>query len=219
MTEVLTEDGFRARIEELRAQRGDVVAVSEIAEIVENLMHTLDGEISAMDIKLYKELDDLARYIHAAKQEIADLRPDQIQSDYIPTATDELDAIVEATEKATGTILDAAEALEGMVANLDEENGQKITDVVINIYEACNFQDITGQRITKIVATLKHIEAELDKLVVLFGDEFRQGGTAEPAKPKAPPAATPESPNLCGPQRPEQATTQAEIDELLAGFD
>ncbi len=60
------------------------------------------------DLRLYKELKALAVYICTIKTEIATIRPDEIRDHYLPTATDELDAIVEATEHATHTILAAA---------------------------------------------------------------------------------------------------------------
>ena len=71
MTEATTNAPLQQRIDELRAERGDTIAISEVAEVVQSLMQTMAGDLTSLDIKMYKELDDLARYVRAAKQEIS----------------------------------------------------------------------------------------------------------------------------------------------------
>lgn len=211
-----SSNAFEQAIEDLREQRGDTVATSEISEVVESLMRTLEGDFSALDLKLYKELDGLSRYIQRARDEISAIQPDDIRDTHITTANDELDAIVSATEEATGTILDAAETLEGVIGTVSDEAGQKINDAVTSIYEACNFQDITGQRITKVVSTLQHIETELDKVVSVFGDGLEKSAKKQS---DAAPKAEGDKDLLNGPQLNEHASSQDEIDALLASMD
>jgi chemotaxis protein CheZ len=216
VTELSIDDSFNQRAEELRAARGDSVAISEVAEVVKSLMQTMDGDLSSLDIKLYREINQLASYVQNAKQEIAEIQPENLRNEQIPMATDELDAIVKSTEDATGNILDAAEELEAVSGELKGKQSERIMDVVTKIYEACNFQDITGQRITKVVNTLKHIEEELDKLTKVFGDEIKNSAEKAARKPKDDRA---DSHLLNGPQHSEQAASQEEIDALLASFD
>ncbi len=125
----------------------------EVAAVVHGIVASLQGDLSAADIKLFQELEGLARYIENARQEITALRTDEIRTQHIPTATDELDAIVTATEEATGTILDAAENIESIAGSLDGSPAEELGKIVTNIYEACNFQDVTGQCISKVVNT------------------------------------------------------------------
>jgi chemotaxis protein CheZ len=160
----------------------------------------------------------LSQLIQSAKSEIAAIRPEDINQQHIPTATDELDAIVGATEDATGTILDSMEKIEGLTGKMDAEVGAQVGDAVTRVYEACNFQDITGQRITKVVKALKEIEIKIDALVAAFGtnSEGADGTSKGPAKgavkdPRA------DSHLLNGPQLPSNAVSQADIDALLAG--
>ena len=81
------------------------------------------------------------------------MRPNDLKQEKIPRAGLELEAIVASTEKATGTIMDAAEEI--MSADATSENYvESINDACMRIFEACSFQDITGQRITKVVSTL-----------------------------------------------------------------
>ena len=185
-----------------------------IAAVVEAIVASLSGDMSVADLKLYHELEELARYIQSAKREIAAIRPHDI-SKRIPAATDELDAVVGHTAEATGTILDAAETMEKLAPAMPGETGAAIADAVTRIYEACNFQDVTGQRITKVVKTLKYIEQKIDALLAAFGEGIV--GAAEPEPP-----AEPEDENarlMHGPQLPQEANKQADIDAILAEFD
>jgi chemotaxis protein CheZ len=203
------------RLEALRKDLGDTVRVDQLGDVVRGLLTASAGRIAAADLKLYHELESLARFIHQAKSEIAALRPHEIQDRYIASATDELDAIIEATERATNSILDAAEQIENLLAEVPLEISEKLAGITTQIYESCNFQDITGQRITKVVRTLKDIEKKVDGLVAAFGADF---AAPERQAPVADKPLTDED-LLNGPQLPNKASRQDEIDALLASFD
>ncbi|HLI13173.1 MAG TPA: protein phosphatase CheZ [Alphaproteobacteria bacterium] len=191
----------------------------EVEAIVERVLGSMEGDVSVADIKLYRELESLALYIRSAKAEIAALSPDEISSTHIPKASDELDAIVEATEEATHKIMGAAEKIEGVSTAIEGEAAETLTEAVTGIYEACSFQDITGQRITKVVKALKHIDEKVAKLVEAFGEEIHKFKRAQPAEEKKAGEAIDEKDLLNGPQLGTDAKTQAEIDALLASFD
>ena len=79
----------------------------------------------------------------------------------------------EATQKilhATETIDESARALQASLQN-DYNRGlaQEILEQAVKIYEACNFQDLAGQRITKAIAAIKHVEQQLDRLTEIWG--------------------------------------------------
>lgn len=202
-------------LEKLRSERGDTVKLQDVGEIVRSLLSTLSGDVSSEDLRLYHEVEELAAYIHNAKAEIAALRPHELQDNYIASATDELDAIVGATENATNGILDAAEKLEQLAGVIAPEHGQTLTEATTMIYEACNFQDITGQRITKVVRALKHIEERIEALVVAFGGEFQAPKAGSEPPPAAEPGDVSDEDLLNGPQLPDRAHDQASIDALF----
>lgn len=210
---------LQKKLDELVEQYGETVKVSDISDIVASIMGTMEGDLSAKDMELYNELDSLATYIHNAKSEIAALRPDEVKDDFLPTATDELDAIVEATADATNNIMDATEIVEGVMASLEGEPADQLMDAITKIYEACSFQDITGQRITKVIKALKDIEDRVDSLVAAFGDEITQYKKDNPKKDKEEDRPITDEDLLNGPQNEGDAKTQAEIDALLASFD
>jgi chemotaxis protein CheZ len=202
-------DNLTKRLDGLRQNR-PTVSREEITGAVEEVISSLTGAMSMSDIKLYRELEDLARFIQSAKREIAALRPHDIQDEQIPMATDELDAVIAATAQATGEILDRAEALEKLAPTLPPAAAAEITDAVTRIFEASNFQDITGQRITKVVKALKYIETKIDSLVATFGTRELEVPPAPIDEPQG------DAKLLHGPQMPAIANSQAEIDAILA---
>jgi chemotaxis protein CheZ len=218
MTYAAEEDAtLRARVEEAHRAANEPLTREDVAAILAEVVGSMEGDVSALDIKLYRELDSLARYIQNAKAEIAAIRPEAISEDYIVSATDELDAVVGATEEATGRILDAAEEIMTVSSGVEGEAGEKLMELATGIFEASNFQDITGQRITKVVKTLKHIEEKVDALLGALGEEVERARSRHSEAAEA--AETSDADLLNGPQLPAAANDQDEIDRLLASFD
>lgn len=182
-----------------------------VAEVVRAVLATMQGDLSSTEAALLAEVEALGGMIEAAKAEIAALRVDDITDSHIPSATDELDAIVAHTAAATDAILESCETLDGVSATVTGETASRLQDATTRIYEACSFQDITGQRITKVVATLKTIEAKVAQIVGCFGAR---------RAPEDPAVRAPAQGQLLnGPQLPAAAMDQSDIDRLLASFD
>ena len=187
-----------------------------IEQAVRQVLGSLSGDMTTTEASLLAEMEALGREVRRAKSEIAALRVDDINDSHIPRATDELDAVVEHTANATNEILDVCEGLEAMQSRLPPAEGEKLGMFVTRIYEACSFQDITGQRISKVVSALKAIEARVAAVTARFAN-----GEAVPAYEAKPATASmTEGRALAnGPQMPGSGTSQADIDKLLASFD
>jgi chemotaxis protein CheZ len=189
---------------------------AQVAEMVYAVLSTMNGDLTTRDALLLAEVEELAQTLAHARAEIAALRADDINVSHIPSATDELDAIVAHTATATDNILECCERLDVVAVNLTEAPAQALRDVTTRIYEACSFQDITGQRITKVVATLKTIEAKVAHILNVFASHAVTSRLPPPPSP----APTSEAVSLLnGPQLPMQAMDQSDIDALLASFD
>jgi chemotaxis protein CheZ len=123
------------------------------------------------------ELDVMKDAITRTKQEIATLYRSENTGKGMRRVAGELDAVVDSTERATSTILGAIEEIETNASMLramstsmaGRENIDAILDRVVIAFEACNFQDLTGQRINKIVGVLKFIEEHLDRMIEAWG--------------------------------------------------
>jgi chemotaxis protein CheZ len=208
----MTEKVGAVLAERLAAIRTRYVASDPdmVADVVRAVLTTMAGDLTAKETSLLTEVESLGRTIAAAKAEIAALRVDDINISDIPFATDELDAIVAHTASATHAILETCETLDAVAEHLEGEPATQLQDATTRIYEACGFQDITGQRITKVVNTLKIIEAKVGQLVTMFGEA--RGEIAAPS-------VRAEAELLNGPQLPTVAMDQSDIDKLLASFE
>jgi len=126
--------------------------------------------------QLKDETDTIHRTILHTKQEVAALHAGTF-SDGQPRATRELDAVVDGTERATQQILEAAEVIEEagklLAASVKQEQeralAQDIQDHVLRIFEACNFQDLNGQRVAKVLATLQFVEDRIKRMIDIWG--------------------------------------------------
>lgn len=126
--------------------------------------------------RLEAEMSAIRSAIQQTKTEIATLHQSGFQGKELGKVTDELDAVVLGTEQATEAILTAAETVEDRVGNLsakllgdDQGMANDAAEAVMTIFEACNFQDITGQRITKVVKTMRFIEERIDSMMDIWG--------------------------------------------------
>ena len=185
-----------------------------VADVVREVLATMHGDLSGSEASLLAEVEELGRVISAARAEIAAIKVDDITASHIPSATDELDAIVAHTAGATNIILEVCETLDRVADGLSGEAAARLQEATTKIYEACSFQDITGQRITKVVATLKTIDAKVAHMMAAFGQR-----SAVPSQTAAAEAPSDGTPPMHGPQLPANAMDQTDIDRLLASFD
>jgi len=160
--------------------------------------------------QMQEEIQRLVAYIADAKKEIMAMGSDVLPAD----ASAHLDEVIQATEEASHTILDATEVIQAQVNGLGGEKEQKITDAINLIYGACNFQDITGQRITNVIRLLDTIEQRIGKLNALFGTEGDI--KAKSAKPIIDANGNYNEKDLLnGPQLKGQGVSQNDVDAMF----
>src|SRR5271156_5164985 len=115
-------------------------------------------------VGLIQQLEQLTAYVRKVSRELSAIGPSQLRNSHIPHATDQLGAVVEATEVAANQIMDACDTLQAIGDEIGGEHARRIGDSVTTIYEACGFQDLTGQRIVTVRQTLGIIEGRLGDL-------------------------------------------------------
>ncbi len=216
MSSGLLPDHIEPLVDRLRAGDHLPIALPDVAAVTEVLMRSLESYFKSIDLTLYKECQDLADYIEDARTEISSLSPEHDDSAGIPRAGQELDAIVEATESATDTIMQAAEDLMSFDSDDFDEYKNHINTEVMKIFEACSFQDITGQRISKVVKTLNHVEDRVGKLITILGINNTEEAPKD-AKPIIDPTSDEidEKDLLSGPALAGEGIDQGEVDSLL----
>ncbi|HBR69980.1 MAG TPA: chemotaxis protein [Rhodospirillaceae bacterium] len=189
----------------------------QVVKIIKSVINKVEAVEGVERETIYRELKNLHDIIEEARKEVGAARAGDISGKHIPTATDELDEVVRATAEATGTIMDACDIISTKAAEAGAP-GEAITTEVMKIYEACSFQDITGQRIKKVVSTLTAIEVKVNALMKVLGEKMPglhaegDGGDEEDGR-------VGDARLLNGPQMKDKAISQAEIDKLLSQFD
>jgi chemotaxis protein CheZ len=210
-------EALRAEIRALSTKIDGLSGVSVAAP------DTVDGDITsaeqqALD-RVKAEVEAIAARITLTKQEIANLKHPLAKEDKLQSASMELSAVVKATEEATSAIMSVAEHLEEIAREVTTQvtdayvvsRLNEMTDQITKLFEACSFQDLTGQRITKVVKTIDYIEERIETMQVIWGRKdlsklpvpddgiIKKDGDLE----------------LHGPQAVEQAISQDDIDKLF----
>src|SRR5919206_1742434 len=101
------------RLVDFLKQKRDNVTFHDIIALAEVSAQSLQSFFQAMDAKVYRELREIAGYIESMRSEIGALQVNDLKDSRIPSAGEELGAIVKATEQATHTFMECAEAVMG----------------------------------------------------------------------------------------------------------
>src|SRR6266702_2618075 len=151
-------------------------SVAREAAEAHTLLETYRAQIEQCE-KLKVELDLIHDAIDRTKREIATLHCKSFDGGEMAKVNGELGAVVGGTEQATQQILEAAESIDqaasamSKVQSADQQKrlADDIQERVISIFEACNFQDLTGQRISKVMGTMKFIEQHINAMMDIWG--------------------------------------------------
>jgi chemotaxis protein CheZ len=169
------------------------------------------GELGVKAI--VRELAAVADYISHIKGEIGALRANELFRDRIPTANDELGSVVKATASATHSIMKAAEEILALGELPSDDYRSTVETKVLEIFEACAFQDITGQRISKVLEVLGQLEIRLGR----FATAVNARDSAEAVDPEeALRQARREALILHGPQPEGGGIDQGDIDKMFS---
>jgi chemotaxis protein CheZ len=169
------------------------------------------------DQRLKYEISNLAQYIERFRQEIARLNKGEPGSNF-KNMSDHLDAIIKHTDSATHAILQNLEEISDLVGKIQDKVSDAETNALCdeamekttNAMESCTFQDITGQRVTKIIRSMQFVEERVGAMVELMGRDAVEKKVSE-----LPPEEE-KDPLLNGPQLPGNAISQDDIDKLFA---
>ncbi|MEP9375404.1 protein phosphatase CheZ [Aquabacter sp. CN5-332] len=172
-------------LEELSALRGDLAKASRAAQPASDATQLAPeagqpvpdpADPETAKAALWQGVETIRDAIDSTKVEIASLHAGHQSGAKIDRASFELGAVVSDTEAATEVILSAAETIDALAGRLFSELSgphqamvKEIQDCSVHIFEACNFQDITGQRISKVVSLMQFIEHHVERMIHIWG--------------------------------------------------
>lgn len=174
------------------------------------------GEQAAQSADRFRfDLVEMAKAISRTKAEIAAIKPDSAHSGKFGEASEELDSIVLSTERATSDILAAAEQIQELAWTMREQGvGEAICDLLdaqaTDIYMACSFQDLTGQRTKKVIGVLRYLEGRINAMIDIWGLDGQMAAEAAEAS-----EAHKDDGLLNGPARPGHGLDQTDVDLVM----
>ncbi|WP_321502495.1 protein phosphatase CheZ [Breoghania sp.] len=168
--------------------------------------------------RIQLDLADMAEAITRTKREIAQIKTESNDGDRFAEASSELDAIVTQTEGATQDILQKAELVQEIAWTLreqgvDEASCDAIDAHTTDIFMACSFQDLTGQRTQKVVQVLRYLESRINEMMEIWGVDANE--MKVDVGPINPEDHRPDRDLLHGPQSTDKAIKQNTVDELM----
>jgi chemotaxis protein CheZ len=193
-----------------------------------------DGEFyKRLNADMLSGLQNIFREINSAKKDGPATSDNKGASELFSEASHQLDEILISTEKATATIIDKVEKNQEMLEKLKllaakaEKEKLSATDLkawhsfinsqeqdLSHVLTALSFQDLTGQRVKKVLSALQTIESTVFELYMSTGIAIKEY-TREPEKDMnlIQSHAKQVASELKGPTRD---SSQESVDDLLA---
>jgi chemotaxis protein CheZ len=150
-------------------------------------------------LELKKQIDHICMHFQLISSEAKDI----VHTSNMPDATLQLNDVLQHTEKATSTIIESVSGIGALVTDstLPDATKTKIASYIDHVYEACNFQDISGQRIKKVLLHISELETQLARLSDISKGKAQQKSSKDSL--------------LNGPQLSAVAPSQQDIDNMF----
>lgn len=169
---VMSMPGGSTVLEEIRALR---TMMEPLYGVLENLKENYRDELRSF-ASLKVDMTEIESAISGTKKELAALKVGN-NIGGVEVAALELETVVAQTEAAANDILAASESIETMAGAIQSETSLdatkalagEIAEKVTVIYMACNFQDLSGQRVRRVVDTLNFVESRIHKMIDAWG--------------------------------------------------
>lgn len=171
-------------------------------------------EASAADLKrIASEVEAVGDYVTRLRKEIARLQLNRTLTKSIPNCRNDLTGAQSATEEATHTIMSASEAVLGSTQTDFDAYRVEVEAALLEIVQACSFQDLTGQRLARAMEAITQVERRLQR----FAKNVRIADAAELFDRQAiVQEARRETLMVEGPQDFGKAIQQSDIDRLFS---
>jgi chemotaxis protein CheZ len=198
------------------ARRNRNADTTMLLKALDRIEATIGGKRSVEPVdRISFDLIEMSKAISRTKAEIASIKPDADHHGKFGEASEELDSVVLATESATSDILACAERIQEMAWTLREQGVEsEVCDLLdanaTEVYTACSFQDITGQRTRKVIHVLRYLEERINAMIGIWGLDGAMA--AEAAEQRA---VDEDKALLNGPAKPGHGLDQADVDMVM----
>jgi len=198
------------------ARRNRNADTNMLLKALDRIESAMRGQSSVEPVDRVRfDLVEMSKAIARTKTEIAAMKPDAEHHGKFGEASEELDSVVQHTEAATSDILACAERIQEMAWTLREQGLDAAACDLLDanateVYTACSFQDLTGQRTRKVIGVLRYLEGRINAMIDIWGLDGAM--SAEAAETRA--VETGKA-LLNGPARPGHGLDQADVDMVM----
>src|SRR5204863_5617028 len=198
------------------ARRNRNADTTMLLKALDRIEAAMRGERSIEPVERIRfDLVEMSKAIARTKTEIAAMKPDADHHGKFGEASEELDSVVQQTEAATSDILACAERIQEMAWTLREQGiDGAVCDLLdakaTEVYTACSFQDLTGQRTRKVIGVMQYLEDRINAMIAIWGLDGALAAEAAETR-----AVETGKALLNGPAKPGHGLDQADVDMVM----
>ncbi len=183
------------------------IDINNIDSIIEQFLEILSPYlVDKQKREIYHQIERILAQFTALKRDVSNVSLEVLDESFIPDIIMDLRSVIIQTEKSVSSILDIADDLSGVCQRIsDPKIREELMIKSTRILEICNFQDLTGQRIQKIVHHLTEVESIIHKMLHALHPEISL---------RIKHSRTDQS-LINGPQKDTDSTSQNDIDDLF----
>ncbi len=203
-------DSLSIKLKNLQDVDSGVIKKSDVDTVIKEFLDTLDLYVSVEQRRsMFEQMAKVSQQITGLKKEISIMGENILKDDFIPEISTELNAVISQTEKSVIGILDVSDEIGKISAKVIDLNiKEELLKNSTKILELCNFQDLTGQIIHRIIKRLTMIEATVNRIVVELDQDCQFSSNHHVS----------ENSLLNGPQKEADRPSQNEIDDLFSSL-
>lgn len=201
-------DILSIKLKKLQDDNFGIIDQKEIDKLIKEFLTTVDSYVSTKQRSIiFNQIDTISQQITGLKKNISIMGNDILQDNFIPEIATELHSVIAQTEKSVIGILDTSDEIGKIGTKISSpEIREELLAHSTKILELCNFQDLTGQIIQRIIKRLTMIESTVNKIAIELGPDYKLSSKL-----------TPDS-LLNGPQKEEERPSQDDIDDLFSNL-
>ncbi len=195
-----------SRLKDLQNENNGVIDINHVDNIIKKFLEILRPYLkNQQEAEIFHQMEKVLAQFSSLKRDISNMSDEILNKDFIPDITMNLRAVILQTEKSVTGIIDVSDEIAALSKEInDHEIRESLIIKSTRILELCNFQDLTGQRIQKIVHHLTEIESVIYKMLHALRPDMRlKNKTTEEQK------------LLNGPQEEHSSPSQCDIDALF----
>lgn len=197
-------------IESLQGKDSKMLDNQQFEAILKEFSDTIGSYVSVEEKSiLSNQINNVLSQITNLKAQTFQMGSDILKDNYIPDISVELHSVIAQTEKSVEGILDVSDAIRNIsTGNVSADTKEDLMINSTKLLELCNFQDLTGQILQRIIKRLTTIETTIGNIFHILRQDPRVILTeiVEPVKTDS---------LLNGPQTEEERPSQSEVDDLF----